>query len=116
MNVESIRLYCLSLDPEVTEGFPFGETTLVFKIGGKIFCLLDLEGQPPGINLKCDPDLALRLREDYDCVRPGYHMNKKHWNTVKMEAGLPAEKVKEWINHSFELVSRQRGNHKLKSG
>src|SRR5690606_32468029 len=109
MDVEAIRGYCLSLDPGVTEGFPFGERTLVFKIGGKIFCLLDLEAQPSTLNLKCDPELAIRLREAHDCVRPGYHMNKKHWNTVTLGPGLTPAEVKEWISHSYALVSRKTG-------
>ncbi len=79
MNAEEIREFCLSM-AETTESFPFDDTTLVFKVAGKIFALLNLEGEL-SINLKCDPELALNLREHYDAVLPGYHMNKKYWNT-----------------------------------
>lgn len=80
MNIEELREYCIS-KKDVTESFPFDETTLVFKVRGKMFALTDLEGEL-SINLKCDPDLAIELREKYPAVQPGYHMNKKHWNTI----------------------------------
>jgi predicted DNA-binding protein (MmcQ/YjbR family) len=101
MNIEEIRDYCLG-KPGVTEGFPFGEDTLVFKVAGKIFVLLNLESELT-LNLKCDPELALSLREHYDAVMPGYHMNKKYWNTV-IVSHVSAEELKEWIDHSWEEV------------
>jgi len=103
MNIEEIRTYCLT-KPGVTEDFPFGEETLVFKVGGKIFALAGLDNQPPTINLKCDPERAIELRETYDAVRPGYHMNKKHWNTVTVDGSFPRAKLEEWITHSYDLV------------
>jgi predicted DNA-binding protein (MmcQ/YjbR family) len=81
MDIEQLREFCLS-KPEVEECFPFGPTTLVFKVNGKIFLLASLESQPLQINVKCDPEEAIELREQYPAVIPGYHMNKKWWNTV----------------------------------
>jgi len=81
MHIESFRSYCLR-KPGVTEELPFGENTLVFKVMGKIFALADMQSQPLSFNLKCDPERAVQLRETYGCVSPGYHMHKKHWNTV----------------------------------
>ena len=103
MNLESFREYCLS-KPHVTEGTPFGETVLVFKVGGKMFALAALDEVPAAVNLKCDPDLALELRDRYEQVRPGYHMNKKHWNTVEIESGIPEAELGKMIDHSYELV------------
>ena len=103
MDVESFREYCLG-KPHVTEGTPFGEDVLVFKVGGKIFALVALDEIPPRANLKCDPDLALELRDRYEQVRPGYHMNKKHWNTVEIEGGIPGAELRKMIDHSYELV------------
>ena len=103
MDIESIRIYCLS-KPNVTESFPFGEGTLVFKIKGKIFALLSLDNERQ-INLKCDPELAIALREQYDFVIPGYHMNKVHWNTVKLDGRVRPEQLREWIDHSFSLIA-----------
>ncbi|UCG28099.1 MAG: MmcQ/YjbR family DNA-binding protein [Bacteroidales bacterium] len=102
MNIESIRDYCLS-KKGVTESFPFDETTLVFKVAGKIFALIDLEGDLR-INLKCDPLLAVELREQYHAVIPGYHMNKKHWNTVIIDGSVPVGRIYQWIDDSYELV------------
>jgi predicted DNA-binding protein (MmcQ/YjbR family) len=103
MNIELLRDYCLS-KPGVTESFPFGEETLVFKVYGKIFALANLEGDPT-LNLKCDPSLALDLRERFASVLPGYHMNKKHWNTILLDGSIPDREVFSWIDHSYELVS-----------
>ena len=86
-----------------TEGFPFDETTLVFKVAGKMFALTDLEGDF-SVNLKCDPELAVELRERYTCVLPGYHMNKKYWNTVLIDGSVPDKLLREWIDHSYEKV------------
>ena len=104
MNIEEIREYALS-KPDVEEGFPFGDTTLVFKTKGKIFLLLSLDTTPASFNVKCDPDKALELREAYDCIRPGYHMNKKHWNTVTVDGSLDKKLLREQIDHSYILVS-----------
>jgi predicted DNA-binding protein (MmcQ/YjbR family) len=103
MNIEELREYCLS-KPKVTEDFPFDEVTLVFKVGGKMFALTGLEKFPPSVNLKCDPDYALELREEYEAVKPGFHMNKKHWNTVSYQDNLSVELIKKMIDHSYELV------------
>lgn len=105
MNIERIRDYCLAR-PGVTEGFPFNDTALVFKVAGKMFALLDLSVDSRGISLKCDPELAIELREQYNEVTPAYHFNKTHWNTVDPTGSVPASKIKEWIDHSYELVVR----------
>lgn len=102
MNIEELRDYCLSL-PAVEESFPFGEDTLVFKVGGKIFLLAGLnEGQH--FNAKCDPERAVELREQYTEVQPGYHMNKQHWNTVYMGGSLTLKQLCELVGHSYQLV------------
>ncbi|QKG78945.1 MmcQ/YjbR family DNA-binding protein [Tenuifilum thalassicum] len=108
MNIEILRDYCIS-KPDVTEGFPFGEDTLVFKVKGKIFALANLKGEL-SINLKCDPELAIELRERYSSVIPGYHMNKKHWNTVIIDGSISDDLLLEWIDHSYELVSNPKRN------
>ena len=102
MNIETLRYYCLSKD-SVTESFPFDNETLVFKVSGKIFALASLEGDLT-INLKCDPALALELRERYSAVRPGYHMNKKHWNTISVDGSVPDREILSWIDNSYNLV------------
>lgn len=102
MDIVELREYCISL-PDVTEGFPFGEDTLVFKAFGKMFALANLNGEL-SVNLKCDPEKAIELREIYPAVEPGYHMNKKHWNTVRIDGSIPQGLIKEWINHSYNLV------------
>ena len=103
MDVASFREYCLK-KPHVTEGTPFGEDVLVFKVGGKIFAFVALDEVPSTANLKCDPDLALELRDRFEQVRPGYHMNKKHWNTVEIDSGLSDAELKKMIDHSYGLV------------
>ena len=103
MDAVEFREYCLT-KPDVTEGTPFGETVLVFKVAGKMFALMSLDQVPTTANLKCDPDLALELRDRYEQVRPGYHMNKKHWNTVEIEGGIPEPELRKMIDHSYELV------------
>ena len=102
MDIEAIRAYCLSRKG-TDEGFPFGDTTLVIKVGGKIFILINLDGDP-SMNLKCDPDRAIDLREEHTAIIPGYHMNKKHWNTVVLDGSLPKKLILEMIDHSYELV------------
>ena len=103
MNIEELRDYCLSKSG-VEETFPFGPDTLVYKVGGKIFLLMGLDNEGLRFNVKCDPDMAIELREEFSCVLPGYHMNKKHWNTIIVDGSAPAKQLKEWINHSYELV------------
>jgi predicted DNA-binding protein (MmcQ/YjbR family) len=106
MNIEEFREYCLA-KKGVEETFPFGETTLVFKVMGKMFALTGLDGDAFTVNLKCDPDRAIELRESFPQVRPGYHMNKKHWNTVEFENGLPDDLLTELVDHSYDLVVRK---------
>ena len=103
MNIELLQQYCLS-KPGVKETLPFGPDTLVYKVGGKIFLLCSLDSEVLQFNVKCDPDLAIELREEYPSVLPGYHMNKKHWNTIIADGSVPVKKLKEWIDHSYELV------------
>jgi predicted DNA-binding protein (MmcQ/YjbR family) len=105
MDLTQFREYCLS-KPHATEGTPFGPDVLVFKVRGKIFALAAFEEVPTTVNLKCEPDLALDLRDRYEQVQPGYHMNKKHWNTVEIESGIPDTEVRKMIDHSYELVIR----------
>ncbi len=103
MDIETLRAYCLS-KPGAEETLPFGPDTLVFKVTGKIFLLTGLDSEDLRFNLKCDPDKALELREEFPCVQPGYHMNKKHWNTVLVDGSVPSKQLKEWIDDSYELV------------
>jgi len=103
MNIEQLQEYCLS-KPGVEETLPFGPDTLVYKVGGKVFLLTSLDAEELRFNVKCDPELAQELREQYDCVQPGYHMNKKHWNTIIVDGSVPVRQLKEWIDHSYELV------------
>jgi len=103
MNIEEFRTYCIS-KKGVTEEFPFDEQTLVFKVLGKMFALSGLEHQPPKINLKCDPERSIELREEYDgLIYGGYHMSKKHWNTLEINS-LPHQLIFELIDHSYDLV------------
>lgn len=104
MNVETLRNYCLS-KPGAEETLPFGPDTLVFKVGGKAFLLMGLGEEQLRFNVKCDPDKALELREEYGCVLPGYHMNKKHWNTIVVDGSVSIRQLREWIDHSYDLVS-----------
>ena len=106
MNIESLREYCIS-KKNVTESFPFGDDTLVFKTDGKIFALLNLEGNL-SINLKCEPAFAIELRERHPSVTPGYHMNKKHWNTVNLDGSVPDKEIFSWIDHSYERVTGKK--------
>jgi len=104
MNVEEIREYCLS-KKGVSESLPFNDTALVFKVAGKMFALLDLSGEKKGLSLKCDPDLALELREHYPEVTPAYHFNKKHWNGINLQGNVGDDKLREWIDHSYQVVA-----------
>ena len=106
MNLESFREYCL-IKFGATEDTPFGDDVLVFKVGGKMFGLASLDEVPTTVNLKCDPDLALELRDRYEQVRPGYHMNKKRWNTIDIEEGIPDGEIRKMIDHSYELVAKR---------
>ncbi len=105
MNIEEFREYCLSKNG-VSESFPFDETTLVFKVLGKIFALTDTMDQF-SMNLKCNPEKAIELRERYPAVIPGYHMNKKHWNTVNIDGSVSDDLIYKWIDDSYELIVRK---------
>ncbi|MBJ2174857.1 MmcQ/YjbR family DNA-binding protein [Aureibaculum sp. A20] len=104
MNIEEFRDYCLN-KKGVTEAFPFDESTLVFKVLGKMFALSGLNQKPAAVNLKCDPERAIELREEYDgIITAGYHMSKKHWNTILLESRLSNKILEELIDHSYNLV------------
>jgi len=102
MNIEDYRDFCLSL-PGTTEETPFGPDTLVFKVGGKIFALTDLQTFA-SFNVKCDPERAADLRERYDYVLPGFHMNKKHWNTILVGTGATDAQMRQWLTESYQLI------------
>lgn len=102
MNIEEFRDYCLA-KPAVSETFPFDEVTLVFKVAGKMFALTSLDKEF-SMNLKCDPERAIELREEYPAIQPGYHMNKKHWNTVYADGSIKDDLLRELIDHSYELI------------
>ena len=106
MNIEEFRTYCLS-KKGVTEELPFDEVTLVFKVMGKMFALTGLDETELSVNLKCDPEKAIELREQYPCVQPGYHMNKAHWNSVYFDGSVPDKLLKEWIDLSYKLVAEK---------
>lgn len=103
MNIEELREYCLSLKG-TTECFPFDDVTLVLKVQGKMFALIPLDKIETSITLKCNPDLAISLREEYEAVVPAYHFNKKHWNTVFLDGHISCKHIREWIDHSYQLV------------
>ncbi len=103
MHLDDLRDHCLA-KPGATEGFPFGDDALVFKVAGKMFALASLERLPPTVTLKCDPERALDLRERHEDVRPGYHMNKRHWNTVGLRGDVPGALLRELVDHSYALV------------
>jgi predicted DNA-binding protein (MmcQ/YjbR family) len=103
MDIEAFRVYCLS-KPMVIEDFPFDQTTLVFKVCGKIFALTGLDNIEFKVNLKCDPDRAVELREAYESISPGFHMNKKHWNTVIVDGSFSNDLFRDLIDHSYDLV------------
>lgn len=107
MNIETLRKYCLS-KLGVEEGFPFGPETLVMKVEGKIFLITGLDSPELSFNVKCDPDKAIELREEFSCVLPGYHMNKKHWNTILVDGTANTKQLKEWIDDSYELVKSKK--------
>jgi predicted DNA-binding protein (MmcQ/YjbR family) len=106
IDLEALRRYCLKKEGKISEEFPFDEYTLVFKLYGKIFILISTNTHPVTINLKCDPERAIELREQYPSVLPGYHMNKKHWNTVTLDGSIPPKEIFAMIEHSFDLVAK----------
>ena len=103
MNLEDLRSYCLQKKGALVD-FPFDDVTMVIKVGGKMFILMAIDSDPLWINLKCDPFIAEGLRERYNAVTPGYHMNKKHWNTISIDKTIPDVIIKEMIDDSYELV------------
>ena len=103
MNIESLQQYCLS-KKGVEETLPFGPDVLVYKVAGKIFLLCPLDSGEFQFNVKCEPELAIELREQYTCVLPGYHMSKKHWNTVLIDGSIPDKLLCQWIDESYQLV------------
>lgn len=113
MDLAQFREYCLG-KARASEGTPFGPDVLVFKVAGKMFALAALDEVPATANLKCDPDLALDLRDRYEQVTPGYHMNKKHWNTVEIETGIPESELRKMIDHSYDLVVKSLPKSKAK--
>jgi predicted DNA-binding protein (MmcQ/YjbR family) len=106
MDLAAIREYCFNKKGRITEGLPFGDDLLVFKVVGKMFLLARLDTFPLTINLKCDPELAVDLRERCAAVRPGYHQDKRHWNTVIVDGSIPPHEVKKMIDHSYDEVVR----------
>ncbi|MDB4265078.1 MmcQ/YjbR family DNA-binding protein [bacterium] len=108
MDFETLRKYLLN-KPGASEDFPFGPSAMVFKVRRKMFALIAVEETPLRINLKCDPELARHLRAAYDAVQPGYHMNKKHWNTISIDGSLPDEEIITMINDSYNLVTKGIG-------
>jgi predicted DNA-binding protein (MmcQ/YjbR family) len=116
VDLEQFREYCLA-KADATEDMPFGEGVLVFRVAGKMFALAALDELPPTANLKCDPDMALELRDRHEQVRPGYHMNKRHWNTVEIAGGIPPAELRRMIDHSYDLIANslpKRAREKLK--
>ncbi|HEV8082546.1 MAG TPA: MmcQ/YjbR family DNA-binding protein [Chitinophagaceae bacterium] len=107
MNIEELREYALSLN-SATESFPFGNETLVFKVNNKIFLLASLSSEILQFNVKCEPNYAEELREKYSSIIPGYHMNKKHWNTIVVDGSLSVSQLKEFIKDSYSLVAKKK--------
>ncbi len=103
MDLGGFRDHCLT-KAGATEESPFGPDNLVFKVGGKMFALASLDAVPPRVNLKCEPERALDLRDRYVSVRPGYHMNKRHWNTVELTGEISESELRALVDHSYELV------------
>lgn len=106
MNIEELYNYCLSI-PLVEASFPFDEVTLVLKVLGKMIALVPLDAEVKSISLKCDPEKAIALREQYSCVKPAHHMNKKYWNSIELSGDMPDEEIKGWIHHSIEEVVKK---------
>ena len=112
MDIQRIRAFCRKKKGHITESEPFGEGVLVLKVEGKMFLLANLNDYPTTVNLKCEPAFAVELRERYESVTPGYHMNKKHWNTVVLNGKVPSKELLNMIDHSYELVVRSLGKAK----
>ncbi|GHT52157.1 hypothetical protein AGMMS49982_11660 [Bacteroidia bacterium] len=110
MNVEELREYCISLKG-ASEEFPFDEATLVFKVAGKVFGMVPLDESEVQISVKCDPELAIELRERYLCVEGAYHCNKKYWNTLYLNRDMPDAEVRRWIAHSIDEVMKKLPKH-----
>lgn len=102
MNIEEFREFCIGMKG-VTEELPFDENTLVFKVMGKMFALTGMDNFV-SVNVKCDPEKAIELREEYNAVKPGYHMNKKHWNTIEVNSDMADQELRDWVLHSYDLV------------
>ncbi len=102
MNIEEFREFCIGMKG-VTEELPFDENTLVFKVMGKMFALTGMDNFV-SVNVKCDPEKAIELREEYNAVKPGYHMNKKHWNTIEVNSDMSDQELRDWVLHSYDLV------------
>ncbi|MCG9880450.1 MAG: MmcQ/YjbR family DNA-binding protein [Bacteroidia bacterium] len=102
MNIELLRDYCLQ-KTAVSEHFPFDDDTLVFKVAGKMFCLISIK-EPDSCNLKCDPEEAIQLRENFEAIKPGYHMDKKHWNTVYFQSDVTDDFILKLVDQSYQLV------------
>ena len=103
MELDALRAHCLS-KPGTTEGYPFGPGALVIKVAGKLFAIIADEEDPLTVSLKCDPEEALMLRSAYPAVNPGYHLNKRHWNTVMLDGSVPDRQIRDWIDDSYDLV------------
>jgi predicted DNA-binding protein (MmcQ/YjbR family) len=107
MNMDRLLDHSLS-KPDVEETFPFGPDVLVLKVKGKVFLLIPLNSHPVQFNVKCDPERAIMLREEYNSITPGFHMNKKHWNTIILDGTIPTSLILELIDHSYNLVSNKK--------
>ncbi len=107
LDLESIRNHCLKKKGKIIEDFPFDDEVLVFRVFGKIFLLTNVTAVPLRMNLKCDPERAIELRERYDAIQPGYHMNKKMWNTVFVDGRIPDRLVFELIDHSYDEIVKK---------
>lgn len=103
MNLEELRNYCV-IKKGVEESFPFGGETLVFKVMNKLFLVTGIDSKPIQFNVKCNPEKAIELRETYSCVLPGYHMNKKHWNTIVCDESVSNKQLQKWIDDSYDLI------------
>ncbi len=114
MDIDALRDHCLG-KPLAEESLPFGPDVLVFKVKGKVFLLWRFDARPPSFNVKCDPERTEEIRAEFGCVLPGYHMNKKHWNTIIIDGSVSDTQLKEWIDHSYMLVSGGRQNRKNKN-
>ena len=108
LTAQRLREQCLGL-PGASEEFPFGDEVSVFKVGGKMFALSHLDGEPLQVSVKCDPELAVQLRSAYEAIGPGYHLNKRHWNTIVLDGSVPDDEVAELIAHSYALVASGGG-------